>query len=243
MKSLRSTGTDTSARTASRSASEPPKRRCSVSTLIAAAPPAAYSAASLAGSGMSASAPLLGLRRFTSAMIDTPSARKPGSGSRAGGASATRDRSSSSGISLCRWARSASTPSRIPSSTVVMPSSLSVDDAVGRYLNYTYSSLKEAGMRTWFVTGASRGFGFEIARQALELGDNVVATARRPGTIVADLPSERLLALPLDVSDEDAARQAVEAAVDRFCGIDVLVNNAGRGLLGAVEEAADAEVR
>jgi len=98
-------------------------------------------------------------------------------------------------------------------------------------------------MRTWFVTGASRGFGFEIARQALELGDNVVATARRPEVIAAELTSERLLALPLDVSDEDAARRAVQAAVDRFGGIDVLVNNAGRGLLGAVEEAADAEVR
>jgi NAD(P)-dependent dehydrogenase (short-subunit alcohol dehydrogenase family) len=98
-------------------------------------------------------------------------------------------------------------------------------------------------MRTWFVTGASRGFGFEIARQALALGDNVVATARRPGAIASALPSDRLLALPLDVSDEAAAGQAVEAAVERFGGIDVLVNNAGRGLLGAVEEAADAEVR
>ena len=98
-------------------------------------------------------------------------------------------------------------------------------------------------MRTWFVTGASRGFGLQIARQALELGDNVVATARRPEPIAEALASDRLLALPLDVSDERAAQRAVDAAVDRFGGIDVLVNNAGRGLLGAVEEAADAEVR
>ena len=98
-------------------------------------------------------------------------------------------------------------------------------------------------MRTWLVTGASRGFGFEIARQALELGDNVVATARRPEEISAVLTSARLLALPLDVTDEAAALRTVDAAVDRFGGIDVLVNNAGRGLLGAVEEASDAEVR
>ncbi|MEV6602914.1 oxidoreductase [Kutzneria sp. NPDC051319] len=98
-------------------------------------------------------------------------------------------------------------------------------------------------MRTWFVTGASRGFGFEIARQALEQGDNVVATARRPEEIAAALTSDRLLALPLDVTDEAAAQRVVDAAVDRFGGIDVLVNNAGRGLLGAVEEASDAEVR
>ncbi|GAA3432816.1 oxidoreductase [Kutzneria kofuensis] len=98
-------------------------------------------------------------------------------------------------------------------------------------------------MRTWFVTGASRGFGFQIARQALDLGDNVVATARRPEEITAGTTSDRLLALPLDVTDEAAAQRAVDAAVDRFGGIDVLVNNAGRGLLGAVEEATDAEVR
>jgi NAD(P)-dependent dehydrogenase (short-subunit alcohol dehydrogenase family) len=98
-------------------------------------------------------------------------------------------------------------------------------------------------MRTWLVTGASRGFGFEIARQALELGDNVVATARRPEEISSVLTRDRLLALPLDVTDEAAALRTVDAAVDRFGGIDVLVNNAGRGLLGAVEEASDAEVR
>jgi NAD(P)-dependent dehydrogenase (short-subunit alcohol dehydrogenase family) len=98
-------------------------------------------------------------------------------------------------------------------------------------------------MRTWLITGASRGFGFEIARQALELGDNVVATARRPEEITAVLSSDRLLALPLDVTDEAAAQRTADAAVERFGSIDVLVNNAGRGLLGAVEEASDAEVR
>ncbi|MEU7826469.1 oxidoreductase [Catellatospora sp. NPDC049111] len=100
-------------------------------------------------------------------------------------------------------------------------------------------------MTTWFITGASRGFGLEIAKQALERGDDVVATARDPQAVEKALPgyADRLLAVALDVTDEQQAHQAVEAAKARFGGIDVLVNNAGRGLLGAIEEAADAEVR
>ncbi|MEV0845157.1 oxidoreductase [Streptomyces sp. NPDC049954] len=100
-------------------------------------------------------------------------------------------------------------------------------------------------MTTWFITGASRGFGLEIARQALERGDDVVATARRPEAVEKELPGhpEQLLALPLDITDEEQAHTAVAAAVARFGTVDVLVNNAGRGLLGAVEESSDAAVR
>lgn len=100
-------------------------------------------------------------------------------------------------------------------------------------------------MSTWFITGASRGFGLEIARQALERGDNVVATARRAETVTRALPdgSDRLLAVALDVRDQDQAQAAVTAAVDAFGTVDVLVNNAGRGLVGAVEESTDAEIR
>lgn len=100
-------------------------------------------------------------------------------------------------------------------------------------------------MSTWFITGASRGFGLEIARQALERGDNVVATARRAETVTRALPdhSHRLLAVALDVRDQDQAQAAVTAAVDAFGTVDVLVNNAGRGLVGAVEESTDAEIR
>ena len=98
-------------------------------------------------------------------------------------------------------------------------------------------------MTTWFITGASRGFGLEIARQALDRGDSVVATARDPRAVEAALRGERLLAAALDVTDERPAEHAVAAAVARFGGIDVLVNNAGRGLVGAVEESSDAEVR
>ncbi|UXY32123.1 oxidoreductase [Streptomyces sp. HUAS TT20] len=100
-------------------------------------------------------------------------------------------------------------------------------------------------MTTWFITGAARGFGLEIARQALERGDNVVATARNPETVEKTLPQygDQLLALALDVTDESQAHAAAAAAVERFGTIDVLVNNAGRGLLGAIEESSDAAVR
>ena len=98
-------------------------------------------------------------------------------------------------------------------------------------------------MKTWFITGASRGFGLRIAKLALEQGDNVVATARRAEAVIEALgPRERLLALPLDVTDEAQAKAAAAAAVEAFGSIDVLLNNAGFGLLGAVEEASAADV-
>ncbi|HEV7732197.1 MAG TPA: oxidoreductase [Candidatus Binatia bacterium] len=98
--------------------------------------------------------------------------------------------------------------------------------------------------KVWLVTGASRGFGLEIARLALAHGDAVVAAARDPASIESGLGRhDRLLAVTLDVTDEAQAQQAVAAALDRFGRIDVLVNNAGRGLLGAVEEASAKEVR
>jgi NAD(P)-dependent dehydrogenase (short-subunit alcohol dehydrogenase family) len=97
---------------------------------------------------------------------------------------------------------------------------------------------------TWFITGASRGFGALIAANALAAGHNVVATARDAAAARAALPgSERLLTASLDVGDADQAQAAVTAALDRFDGIDVLVNNAGRGILGAVEEVSDTEAR
>ena len=98
---------------------------------------------------------------------------------------------------------------------------------------------------TWFITGASRGIGWEVARQALERGDNVVATARDPAAIGESLAehADRLLALALDVTDDAQAKAAARLALERFGSIDVLVNNAGRGLLGAVEEASADEVR
>jgi NAD(P)-dependent dehydrogenase (short-subunit alcohol dehydrogenase family) len=98
-------------------------------------------------------------------------------------------------------------------------------------------------MKIWFITGASRGFGALVAERALALGDTVAATARNPDTITARLGQHpNLLALPLDVTDEAQAMRAAQAAVDRFGRIDVLLNNAGFGLMGAVEEATAVEV-
>ncbi|MGO4586595.1 oxidoreductase [Arthrobacter sp. 2RAF6] len=100
-------------------------------------------------------------------------------------------------------------------------------------------------MSVWFITGSSRGLGLEIARAALTAGHQVVATARNAETVPEQLPcaGDSLLAVPLDVTDPESIRAAVDAAVERFGRIDVLVNNAGTGLLAAVEESDDAAVR
>jgi NAD(P)-dependent dehydrogenase (short-subunit alcohol dehydrogenase family) len=99
--------------------------------------------------------------------------------------------------------------------------------------------------KTWFVTGTSSGFGRAFADYALAQGDAVVATARDPARL-ADLAAQapdRVLTLALDVEKPGAAQAAVDAAVARFGGIDVLVNNAGRAIVGAVEETPEAELR
>jgi NAD(P)-dependent dehydrogenase (short-subunit alcohol dehydrogenase family) len=98
-------------------------------------------------------------------------------------------------------------------------------------------------MKTWFITGASRGFGALVAERALAKGDGVIATARNSKTIgerFGDHPN--LLAVALDVAIEDQAVAAAKAAIDRFGRIDILLNNAGFGLMGAVEEASAAEI-
>ncbi|WP_437805996.1 oxidoreductase [Sorangium sp. So ce1078] len=98
--------------------------------------------------------------------------------------------------------------------------------------------------RVWLVTGASRGFGAEITKAALAAGGAVVATARDPGRITERFgTSEALLPIALDVTDERSVAAAVETAIARFGRIDVLVNNAGYGVMGAVEETSGDEVR
>lgn len=97
-------------------------------------------------------------------------------------------------------------------------------------------------MRTWLITGASRGFGALIAEKALKAGDAVIATARKPADVTARLGEHpSLLAVRLDVTREEEAHQAVAEGIKRFGRIDVLVNNAGFGVLGAVEETSAAE--
>ena len=99
--------------------------------------------------------------------------------------------------------------------------------------------------RTWFITGATRGLGAAIARAALDAGDSVVVTGRRRDALIANFgeDSDRVLSLSLDVSDLNAARPAVEAALARFGRIDVLVNNAGYGDLSLFEESTLADVQ
>ncbi len=96
----------------------------------------------------------------------------------------------------------------------------------------------------WFITGTSQGFGRELVRAALQRGDSVIATSRQPQTVVAAFPDagNKLLAVALDLRDEKNISSVVEQSVAKFGRIDVLVNNAGHGLTGAVEEASDAEI-
>jgi NAD(P)-dependent dehydrogenase (short-subunit alcohol dehydrogenase family) len=97
------------------------------------------------------------------------------------------------------------------------------------------------GTRVWLITGASSGFGRAIAAAALEAGDSVVAAARRTEAL-GDL-AERAQPVSLDVTDAAQRETAVAEAIERFGRIDVLVNNAGRTQVGAVEETTDEELR
>lgn len=99
--------------------------------------------------------------------------------------------------------------------------------------------------KTIFITGASRGFGRIWAEAFLRRGDNVVATVRTPDTL-AELNQEfssTLLILKLDVTDRIGSFEAIETAKNHFGGIDVLINNAGFGHVGAVEELTEEDVR
>ncbi len=107
------------------------------------------------------------------------------------------------------------------------------------------SEMDTSDPKTWLVTGCSSGLGLALARAILAAGDCLVATARQPealADLVASAP-ERTLTLPLDVTNPDQVAAAVAAAVAQFGRLDVAVNNAGYGLLGAVEECDDAQVR
>ncbi|PZR89299.1 MAG: short-chain dehydrogenase/reductase [Stutzerimonas stutzeri] len=100
-------------------------------------------------------------------------------------------------------------------------------------------------MKSWFITGTSRGFGREWAVAALERGDRVAATARNLSSL-EDLGGrfgDRILPIQLDVTDRAAAFAAVQQARDTFGRLDVVVNNAGYGHFGMIEEITEAEAR
>jgi NAD(P)-dependent dehydrogenase (short-subunit alcohol dehydrogenase family) len=100
-------------------------------------------------------------------------------------------------------------------------------------------------MKTWIITGTSRGFGHTWTAAALRRGDRVAATARRTETLkeLADTYGDRLLPIALDVTDRAQVFAAVDRAVDTFGGLDVVVNNAGYGLFGMVEETTEEQAR
>src|SRR3954467_9983646 len=100
--------------------------------------------------------------------------------------------------------------------------------------------------KTWFITGAGTGIGLGTAKAALQAGDRVVATGRNIEKLrhaFSGEAQENLAFLGLDVTDEAQAKAAVDAAVDRFGSIDVLVNNAGYCLMGNFEEMTTAGIR
>jgi NAD(P)-dependent dehydrogenase (short-subunit alcohol dehydrogenase family) len=99
--------------------------------------------------------------------------------------------------------------------------------------------------KTWFITGTSRGFGREWAIAALERGDRVAATARDAASLddVAQKYGDALLPIALDVTDREADFAAVAQAHDHFGGLDIVVNNAGYGHFGMIEELTEDEAR
>ena len=99
--------------------------------------------------------------------------------------------------------------------------------------------------KVWFITGTSRGFGREWAIAALDRGDKVAATARDTSTLddLAEKYGEALLAIQLDVTDRDADFAAVKQAHDYFGRLDVVINNAGYGQFGFIEELSEQDAR
>jgi NAD(P)-dependent dehydrogenase (short-subunit alcohol dehydrogenase family) len=102
-----------------------------------------------------------------------------------------------------------------------------------------------ADSKVWFITGSSKGFGRIWAEAALERGDKVAATARDASTLepLTEKYGDDVLALALDVQDHDADFAAVQQAAEHFGRLDVVVNNAGYGLFGAVEEVSPEQAR
>lgn len=99
--------------------------------------------------------------------------------------------------------------------------------------------------KIWFVTGASKGLGLTLVQQLLAAGYAVAATSRNLAELRQAVPGEdgRFLPLHMDLSSEDSVRQAIEATISTLGGLDIVVNNAGYGQLGGLEEITDQEAR
>ncbi|MBT2560240.1 SDR family NAD(P)-dependent oxidoreductase [Pedobacter sp. ISL-68] len=94
------------------------------------------------------------------------------------------------------------------------------------------------------ITGASRGFGLDIAKKVLDSGDKVIATVRKEAKGLEGFKDNPdLYIVEMDVTDEVQVKEAIHRGITHFLGIDVVVNNAGYGLLAAIEEGSDAEVK
>ncbi len=105
--------------------------------------------------------------------------------------------------------------------------------------------MSEKNKKVWFITGCSTGFGRELAKELLETGYKVVVTARNVEKIqdLLEINKENALGLALDVNNEEQVKQTVAQAEKHFGAVDVLVNNAGFGYFGAIEESDEQEVR
>lgn len=99
--------------------------------------------------------------------------------------------------------------------------------------------------KTWFITGTSQGIGLVLVKQLLASGFNVVATARNKETLktAVGISSDQFLPLQVNLVDEESVKEAVSSAIEHFGSVDYVVNNAGYGLIGGIEESSDAEVR
>ena len=99
--------------------------------------------------------------------------------------------------------------------------------------------------KVWFITGASSGFGKALTKYAVSQGHRVVATARRQEKLesLAKTAPEQIFPISMDVTKREEVKRAVKKAIDKYHSIDILINNAGYGIVGALEETPEAAFR
>ncbi|MFF1883535.1 SDR family NAD(P)-dependent oxidoreductase [Pseudarthrobacter sp. NPDC058196] len=159
----------------------------------------------------------------------------------------TAEPGSAAGAGLAFLASWASSPSSAPARATAQaetPTNERHNNPMTEQTLPMKTATRRTGKKVWFITGAGRGLGTDIAKAALAAGHAVVATGRTPEKVALAVGShEDLLTVKLDVTDPANAAAAVQAAVDRFGGIDVLVNNAGNFFAGFFEEISPQDFR